>query len=636
MAAIATAVLNRRELGSTLAAWNYEPDRHCFVAEFRLDAVRYGPGPLATVGLLATSHVEKLSAADKQANDQAQNDFVRDVITTAVNWLKTPLQTWLKLQSVNVGAAAKRLPIGFQDLPASDAMIAYLASESVREHVNVGSPVEAIAKAALTTVAAANDTNPTKGAVWRPMARLAHANIDVDPDNVPRYEREIHHNDLHGKFMELGELLRLVAEALGAATGSELWEALSAGRASASAMFENAASKTVPFGPLDPSSAAIAVMCERVRKRIVADCTTNEPLVLTADFNQEVAPLAPTVHFDENKGEYAVGCATYTFAEALVVAANAIEVAVNSVYTLEDEAEFGPEVGNVSDDDVAPVSTASKSLIALAEKIKREKRQGNNLADAEAEFERICPASGSKGLDIEERVKTSLATYHMRRVGISAVGKALVRGFRGWHHARCLEPRQTAHATIAGRERDRLLKHFRISGPHPAFKKGLMHTTLAMLIDIDTPKLAQHPMVYVRGPGTTAVSTPCSIEQLLMQTHHLKTLETELDRQVINTVADMGRMVDTQTIAFNVHHHGIRGGIKALLLLGGHPDVIARVVRELHTFSNVRHDAGKRYRHAVGVNASFSALTDALKQLVRSQVDVEIATQAKIEFGDLK
>ena len=163
-----------------------------------------------------------------------------------------------------------------------------------------------------------------------------------------------------------------------------------------------------------------------------------------------------------------------------------------------------------------------------------------------------------------------------------------------------------------------------------------MHTTLAMLIDIDTPKLAQHPMVYVRGPGTTAVSTPCSIEQLLMQTHHLKTLETELDRQVINTVADMGRMVDTQTIAFNVHHRGIRGGIKALLLLGGHPDVIARVVRELHTFSNVRHDAGKRYRHAVGVNASFSALTDALKQLVRSQVDVEIATQAKIEFGDLQ
>lgn len=113
----------------------------------------------------------------------------------------------------------------------------------------------------------------------------------------------------------------------------------------------------------------------------------------------------------------------------------------------------------------------------------------------------------------------------------------------------------------------------------------------------------------------------------------LTVLESELDRNLANAIADMESAVPSGTLAAAVRGGAALDGITGLLRLGVKPKLVARAVRELHTFANVRHDAGKRYRHAVGVNASFSALTDSLQQVARTRLDARVAEQAAAELS---
>jgi hypothetical protein len=637
MASAAAEVLNRRELGSTIAAWAYDPATDVFTVEMRLDAVRFGSGPLATAALLASNHVRKVGAAERNATDRTMNAFVASVTREAVSWLSVQLNTWLRTQA-KVTLTAKNVP---GDNATAEGLLQYLANEAVRIHMSGLTPTQEVARVALTTYGTGRQAPETNtGALWKPMMRLAHANVDVDPDNVPRYEREIHHADARGRLEELRELLALVAAALAGGGGSRLWEAVSAGLADADGMFEAAASSTVPFGPLRPDSVAVKLLCDNVHA-MIADAETKEPgLVVTASFEAEPMLMAPTIDFGEGGGGYACGCSTFAFAEAVVIAAHALERAAEQPYTDDDAALFGPEKARLEDALLRPVSATNAKLVALERDVAKldtmmGQRRSASAVGLMTTFATVCPTFGNNVTEetLGPSVTEARKAFHLRKAGLSAVGKELYRGFRGWHHARCLEPRQTAHATLVGADKARVLTYFAVDGDNPGYLVGtLMHTVLHTLVDLDAPKVAGHAVVYVKGPGTTAVSTPCAIEQMLVALSALAVLECELDRSLFNAIEDMERVVPPGTLAAAVRGGKAVGGLRGLLRLGVRPNLVARVARELHTYANVRHDAGKRYRHAVGVNASFSALTDSLKQVARTRLDARVAERAAAEL----
>lgn len=606
------SVANTRRRGDTLKSWRFDSDTRAITIELSATATFMVPAPQATVGLLATTHLKSLAKRERDAQDEALATTVREVTATTLALLEKDLRLELKQHGVPSAASCLSNP--------DTALRQLIVTRTLRDGAPATGPGEmaADALAAWTSNKAVRATTQLHPV---PMVRLAHTNIDVDPDNIPRHEKDLHHTDMDGRLDELRQLLVLTGQALVCPDAAGLWECITdvhTDRASTDTRFAAAASSTLPFGLPPPAAKPVFDTIDRVYNLLRAKCEAEPPLVAVANFTVAVGEDTPVVRMRGGVDTrfYAAGTAAYPFAEALILAAKCVATAHDRGPLTDAECGlYGEEISDMRDRQLETCSLQAmryQQLCAMPDSADPEARR--TLANS------IIP----NGTD--NQIRAACTAYELHRVGILQTARHLVTDFAGWHHTRCLEPRQTAHACLFGPLRKKVLDHYGTL----AHTEGPMYTVLAGLRDLAAPVITQEPAVFVLGPGNNAVATPCAVQEMLLVTPNFKVLDAELAERVAYLCTDLAPRQPPGLVIQAVRPWGgttAEGAAKRLLDVGATPSLLVRAMRELHTCAGVRTGAGKRYRYSIGVNAAYSACDGALRQLLLATCDPTIKAQ---------
>lgn len=195
------------------------------------------------------------------------------------------------------------------------------------------------------------------------------------------------------------------------------------------------------------------------------------------------------------------------------------------------------------------------------------------------------------------------------------IASFLADNFCGWHHARCLEPRQTAHAVVCGDLYEVASKHLKDIGA-VTLKADRRTPVLARLALLEAPALAVHPVLLVEGPGLGAVATVCEARDYWVETPALKSLMTEAIRLLKTAASDMKAQIRRAPECVGAKINSAKDLASLAVIAEEGPIVL--LVEALHIYNAVGTGAGKRYRHLVGVNAAVAALNDAVAGLLLS------------------
>lgn len=509
--------------------------------EFSPDADGLAPGPQAAAGLLSTAHVQELSRSERTSQNEEEAEHLYAIVSKVLNAMQEEI--WQQIGLLSAQGCTHYTQTYLME-PRAEA-----GKRLARQAANAPGTDPGI-KTLLQNWADGMGHPNRRHLAWIPKVRLGHTEVNVDPDNIPRYERDLHHSDNNGRLNELRTVFRLTVEALFSTEASTLWKSLTSHQfAAASEEFSRMAQSTTPFG----SAKEIGLLLKQRLSALAVDLC-NDPIIAVAAPGAECSLEAPVIRMDGDHvlPFYAIGTAAYPFVEALVLAAQALLNANDS------------------------------------------EERGKRL--------RYTPSAGNpRVLHVNE---DDLVYF-------------LENGFAGWHHTRCLEPRQTAHAALAG-----IAKHTaeiwitRVQ----AHRTGKIHSLYTQIKGAVHPALVEPPRLYVQGPGNGAVATVCELPNYLAPLPQLKMLDRELVTRLHDCKKDLLKPLSPACVAYALDD-GITT-IEELCIVVEDIPSLARAVSELHTFMTVRADAGKRYRHQLGVQASHVALSAALKSLLLSPAAV--------------
>ena len=555
---ITRSALNRRNNGDDVCDWEYDSNSQLWRVVCEDTATAVVPGAQATANLLATAHIGAITDRQKASQDERTSRMVGSVVEDVLDALHD--QIWKAISKMaSIPSTAYQQTLLHE--PRTEAT-RRLAREAARTTNNM------VARDLLSKYADKSLTTLSRQATyeWLPLVRLAHTEVAVDPDNIPRFERDLHHTDEAGKLDELYNVLALTVAALTSEEAATMWEKLVKfeDTRSVSSDFAEMASSTRPFGW--PSTGTEALYAEA---RAIADELAKQPCVVAVGVpNAECDFKAPVVDFNgsHNEPTFAIGTAAYPFVEGIVLAAQCL--------------------------------THANAII-------------------------LPPNHPVK------RVRVARAGRLAYGCTWDSVKKYLKENFSGWHHSRCLEPRQTAHATVAGKEAVRVKKHLTALDSCSEKELPRLYSLFQMIKDADHPRLVRPPTFFCKGPGHGAVATVCEAIEYLCPTDHLKRLERELWGQLTCASRDIPKLRPDNCVAvklgFPPPGPGSSQNLPTMVNLSDlaekyveNIEALACAVLELHTYDTIRADAGKRYRHTLGAHASAAALDTALRQLLLS------------------
>ena len=612
------------------------------------DATLKTAAPPKTLGLLATAHIKRVEAL-AGAQDEATRrqlelvvfkvlDAVRETVDNAVEQMVTRGTDRAEFQntafegSTPVDAIDRTTLLSFFSVVANQCNNAPLAQTLIEAFANPeagrSSKRARVAESALL-----------------PMARLAHTQVEIDPDKIPRYERDLHYADSQGRDNELQEVLDLCLKALASETAAKNWNKIVFPNADLYGVdeFENLVISDNPFPSRDDAGAASLPQQDF---DFFVDDGLGEPLIVNYIFNLIKAKAKDEILFvgmpdaqihheapvllmgsSFNSNKYAVGTAAYPFIEAIILASSALYYATSQSEGLLDA---GAKRTDTTVYQVDQLYTTPEPPVAGA--VTTDPRR--ELVD----------------------ISTLTNQISMYKVGFTDIIDYLTESFVGWHHTRCLEPRQTAHAVVVSDLAENAVKHFvKLKAVRKledgelkeVFTSDTIFTLLGtylknddnffrdqinrkaldrywivldMLSEVDTPVLVRHPTCYVQGPGPAAVPTVCEALAWWCPTEMLEIHADELINMLPIAINDLPR---SQRLESTVAH-ALESNLKQIdtlydLCLYAEPVHLARVLQEINVYASVRADGGKRYRHLLGVNASIAALNSAVRHLLKSR-----------------
>ena len=615
-----------------------------FRVVFHKDATLVSAGPPATMGLLSTAHlkrVEALTGAQEetvrrqvetvvfkvlQAVRQTVDNAVESMIQSGVdssNFFNTPFQGSTPLDADSRTTLRTFFPV-VQNQCYNAPLAQRLIEDFSQPEAGRSSKRARVAEIALM-----------------PAARLAHTMVDVDPDKIPRYERDLHYADHNGRADELLKVIQLFLKALASQVAADHWNRIVFGNSDHYGVDEFEA-MVISNNPFPSRSDAGKISQEIFNFDIIVTSGSNQTLssliynrimkavddeiLLVGAPDAAVMHDAPVLVMGETSSEYgyAIGTAAYPFIEALSLASAALVFA-----STERDAEY---VRN------------------------GDKRQDNSPYRIQEIYDAPQPLATTGS--VWEKTDMSLLTNEVSlyRITFESILRYLEEYFRGWHHARCLEPRQTAHAVVVRNLARQATDHFAengsvqkltdsqmadvdllksqnylkalgtiFAGTQTEFdskdcKEALFRywTVLDMLSDVDTPRLVYHPTCYVQGPGNAAVPTVCEALAWWTPSSMLQAHADELLNMMPLAINDLPQAQRApNTVAAKVLAKNPTNLYQ--LCKCAAPVHLARVLRELNVYASVRADGGKRYRHLLGVNASIAALNSAVRHLLLSR-----------------